>query len=232
MDQFVNNMKTVIPETQESPSNPTPLATSPAELLFPEEQHSTPSQKPIDILSSLHSTPVKPPLPNAKPKESCENTVIPNKLAGLSRRKGMSFLSQLTEKKTEQPMESGYSRTWKLPRKAITDNEKEVSTRSKQNEAPKKPVHKPSQKKKTATQTVGRKKAQPNVLKKAEKQDNSDSDVENETTALVDHVKSLLSTPKYKLTESINSSPISTNSESDDDSPNIMAFQQAVTSIF
>ena len=206
----------IVPETQDTPSDSTPV-----ELLFPEEHQVTLPTKPIDALSSLHSTPIRPQKEKTTPKEK----EIPSQFAKLSRRSGMTFLSQLTEKK-EKPMESGYSRTWKLPRKpSPLKSESSPKKQSSENTIPK-----TTQRKRTTTQTAGRKRVKTQEKTKLIKNAESDhSDIESETHAVVDQVKSLLSTPKYKLAHSIDTSPVSINSESEDDSPNILAFQQALT---
>lgn len=306
---------TVVPETQDTSPDPTPLMNAPTELLFPDESHNTPPTKVIDVLSSLHSTPKRPETPSPRspssPKEETDDppkNEMNKKLAGLSRRGGMSFLSQLVHSTPgpEKKMESGYTRKWSLPRKPAQSQEeenkenkenkdkkdkKELKTekpitkqptsiptktksietiisenttekpetsdsKSESNISAQQPQEKPTAKPKpneektssipkprktvqrkraTTTQIPGRKKTRASEtipqVKKAELSESSEtSDVENETHALVDRFKTILSTPKYKLGDSTESSPLSNGSESDDDDPSILALQQAITS--
>lgn len=303
---------TVVPETQDTSPDPTPLVNAPTELLFPDESHNTPPTKVIDVLSSLHSTPKRPetssPRSPSSPKEETDDppkNEMNKKLAGLSRRGGMSFLSQLVHSTPgpEKKMESGYTRKWSLPRKPAQSQEeenkenkenkdkKELKTekpitkqptsiptktksietiisknttekpetsdsKSESNISAQQPQEKPKAKPKpneektssipkprktaqrkrtTTTQIPGRKKTRASEtipqVKKAELSESSEtSDVENETHALVDRFKTILSTPKYKLGDSTESSPLSNGSESDDDDPSILALQQAITS--
>ena len=353
MDQYTPQTKPtrssiatlIVPETQDTPVNPTPLLST-TELLFPEDIHTTPPSKPIDALSSLHSTPKRPSSPiEEKDKELKEDALkeevgdrenVSNKkertekkqekeqpkkgkakeqLASLSRRKGMTFLSQLL---TSNQMESGYTRKWNLPkrpslsddeetekkeiRKDVTDhnegnnvnkpvsekpntkvtkdterNEKSstkeiekpatteessiktttkpltklLETTAKPDQTKKQsttitkpkeqkrtqPVKSNSRKRSTTTQIEGRKKTKVNEKpvsegKKIEVDNTSDtSDIEKETHVLVDQLKTILSTPKCKLPDSIESSPLSNGSESDDEEPSILALQQAITSL-
>ena len=380
MDQYTPQTKPtrssiatlIVPETQDTPVDPTPLLST-TELLFPEDIHTTPPSKPIDALSSLHSTPKRPSSPiEEKDKELKEDALkeevgvkedalkeevgdrenVSNKkertekkqekeqpkkgkakqqLASLSRRKGMTFLSQLL---TSNQMESGYTRKWNLPkrpslsddeetekkeiRKDVTDhnegnnvnkpvsekpntkvtkdterNEKSstkeiekpatteessiktteessiktteessiktttkpltklLETTAKPDQTKKQsttitkpkeqkrtqPVKSNSRKRSTTTQIEGRKKTKVNEKpvsegKKIEVDNTSDtSDIEKETHVLVDQLKTILSTPKCKLPDSIESSPLSNGSESDDEEPSILALQQAITSL-
>lgn len=308
---------TVVPETQDTSSDATPLVNGSVELVFPEESHNTPPTKAIDVLSSLHSTPKRPetpqlltppssPTPPGSPKEKRDDppkSEMNKKLAGLSRRGGMSFLSQLVHSTPapEKKIESGYTRKWSLPRKPVQSQEEgsktnkdkkemkkeititkqptstsintnftEMATSENNTEKPlpsdskptsntsvqqpqEKPKPKPKQneektsnnpksrktvqrKRATTTQIPGRKKTRASEIlpevKKAELSESSEtSDVENETHALVDRFKTILSTPKYKLGDSTESSPLSNGSESDDDDPSILALQQAITSM-
>ena len=376
MDQYTPQTKPtrssiatlIVPETQDTPVNPTPLLST-TELLFPEDIHTTPPSKPIDALSSLHSTPKRPSSPVEEKDKGIEENVlkeneeieenaikedeeieendkkeedemnVSNKketrekkqekeqrkkgkakqqLASLSRRKGMTFLSQLL---TTNQMESGYKRKWNLPkrpslsddeeiekkeiRKDVTDHKegnntnKSVSekistqmtketeknedssiidsattvttekTSTKTSTTTAKPLTKPletttksvqikkqsttttkskeqkraqpakptSRKRSTTTQIEGRKKTKVSEkpvseVKKMEVDNTTDtSDIENETHVLVDQLKTILSTPKCKLPDSIESSPLSNGSESDDEEPSILALQQAITSL-
>ena len=361
MDQYTPQTKPtrssiatlIVPETQDTPVDPTPLLST-TELLFPEDIHTTPPSKPIDALSSLHSTPKRPSSPiEEKDKELKEDVLkeevgvkenVSNKkertekkqekeqpkkgkakqqLASLSRRKGMTFLSQLL---TSNQMESGYTRKWNLPkrpslsddeetekkeiRKDVTDHnegnnvnkpvsekpntkvtkdtERNEKSSTKETEKPAtteessiktteessiktttkpltkllettakpdqtkkqsttitkpkeqkrtQPVKSNSRKRSTTTQIEGRKKTKVNEKpvsegKKIEVDNTSDtSDIEKETHVLVDQLKTILSTPKCKLPDSIESSPLSNGSESDDEEPSILALQQAITSL-
>lgn len=376
MDQYTPQTKPtkssiatlIVPETQDTPLDPTPLLPT-TELLFPEDVHTTPPSKPIDALSSLHSTPKRPSSPVEEKDKGIEENVLkeneeieenaikdegiidngskeedemnvskkketrekkqekeqPKKgkakqqLASLSRRKGMTFLSQLL---TTNQMESGYKRKWNLPkrpslsddeeienkeiRKDVTDHKegndtnKSVSekistqmtketeknedssikdtvttvttekTSTKTSTTTAKPLTKPletttksvqikkqsttttkskeqkraqpakptSRKRSTTTQIEGRKKTKVSEkpvseVKKMEVDNTTDtSDIENETHVLVDQLKTILSTPKCKLPDSIESSPLSNGSESDDEEPSILALQQAITSLY
>ena len=322
-----------VPETQDpsSPSTPSISPETPVEYLFPDEPHTPPPSTPIDVLGSLHTTPIRPiakqkeeeekkkeekeenrknisegkkmtssNLTTSKTTKTTKTTQgkesdIQSKLAGLSRRKGMTFLSQLTNPaKKEVVMESGYTRKWNLPRKTPIEMDEESDGLSNINSTSNTKIEEKKEEKRKENQTEEEKKKgipkrqkkkieKPKTTKStktiAEKEIHIDEEKQSlgekrtttttttsQTTGrkrihlseklikmkkeedpipLVDQFKTILSTPKYKLPDSVSSSPLSNDSnddnssnnkantipesESEDDDPSILAFQQAVT---
>ena len=184
---------TVIPATQDSPLDATPLLPSNRWVVGDAmtrsgEKNSLQRSASIDALSSLHSTPKKPrqekelspvrittkPAEAPPPQERKET--VATQMAGLSRRKGMSFLSQLLDSKEDskeevkkEPKESKkevkrkeYTRKWQMPSKPKEmEKEETVVVEGEKTKLPRKrpSAKKPQKREAPRSQVAGRKKA-------------------------------------------------------------------------
>lgn len=180
---------TVIPATQDSPLDATPLLPSNRWVVGDAmtrsgEKGELRRSASIDALLSLHSTPKKPrqekelspvrittkPAEAPAPQEKKET--VATQMAGLSRRKGMSFLSQLLDSKEskeelkkepkKEVKRKEYTRKWQMPSKPKeVEKEETVVVEGEKAKLPRKrpSAKKPQKREAPRSQVAGRKKA-------------------------------------------------------------------------